>query len=268
MLTLLIMTKNNKKFTVYAIRVLGLLIIITALLQTMYKTATAEKFFQQEQRRTAKIMHSTAETDTLLAGKNLYQKLTKLNYSTFKYINSGLKCRFLDFYISVISYCDSKKFNLSFIFILILSLGILWNHKKKHFWTMIILLTCILAVGAVITHSLKYCLKTSRPLTALGDENVNVLFETLRKNSFPSGHTQAAFSMCTFMLITVKKYWYWYAILAFGVAFERIYAGSHFPIDVLAGAVIGIFSACAIVALFNRLGVSSRFKKQRKSLGN
>jgi undecaprenyl-diphosphatase len=247
------MAKDNKKFTVYATWGLGLFIIIIALLQALHKTSPAEKSFQQEQGQAVETRCSAAEADAPRAKKNLYQKLIKLNYSAFKYINSGLKCKFLDFYISVISYCDSKKFNLSFISILIISLGILWNYKKEHFLTMIILLACILVVGTVITHSLKYCFKTSRPLTVLGNENVNVLFEMLRKNSFPSGHTQAAFSICTFMFIMIRKYWYWYTVLAFGVAFERIYAGSHFPIDVLVGAAIGIFSTCAIVTSLEKL---------------
>jgi undecaprenyl-diphosphatase len=54
------------------------------------------------------------------------------------------------------------------------------------------------------------------------------------------------------MFIVVRKYWYWYLILALGVSFERIYAGSHFPLDVLAGAVIGIISAYATVVLFRK----------------
>jgi undecaprenyl-diphosphatase len=50
----------------------------------------------------------------------------------------------------------------------------------------------------------------------------------------------------------VRKYWYWYVILAFGMGFERIYVGSHFPSDVLAGAFIGAMTAYIMVTLFKK----------------
>jgi membrane-associated phospholipid phosphatase len=185
--------------------------------------------------------------------KDLRHKLIEFDYSVFKFINSNLKSKFLDFYISLISYCDFKYFNLSFFLILIISIGILWNNKKECFWTDLILLVCILAIGAIITLFLKHHFQRLRPLKVLGNKNINTFFEEIYRNdSFPSGHTQLAFSICTFMFIVVKKYWYWYLILALGVSFERIYAGYHFPFDVLAGAVIGIVSAYATGALFRK----------------
>ncbi len=185
--------------------------------------------------------------------KDLRQKLVEFDHSVFKFINSNLKSKFLDFYISLISYCDFKYFNLSFFVILIISIGILWNNKKECFWTALILLVCILAIGAVITFFLKHYFERLRPLKVLGDKNVNTFFEEICHNdAFPSGHTQIAFSICTFMFIVVRKYWYWYLILALGVSFERIYAGYHFPFDVLAGAVIGIISAYVTDALFRK----------------
>jgi undecaprenyl-diphosphatase len=184
--------------------------------------------------------------------KNLRQKLIEFDHSVFKFINSNLKSKFLDFYISLISYCDSRYFNLSFFVILTISIGILWKNKKERFWTAVVLLASILATGTVITLFLKHYFERLRPLKVLGDKNVNIFFEKIYYNAFPSEHTQIAFSICTFMFIIVRKYWYWYLILALGVSFERIYAGSHFPFDVLAGAVIGIISAYATIVLFRK----------------
>jgi len=188
---------------------------------------------------------------------DLRQKLIKLDHKIFKYINSDLKCKFLDFYISLISYCDSKKFNLSFVVILIISIGILWKNKKEQFWAMVIILASALAIGAIVTYTLKYYFKSPRPPTVFGDKNVNTMFEmlsrnSLPKNSFPSGHTQIAFTMCTFMFMTVRKYWYWYILLSLGVAFERVYSGNHFPFDVLIGAAIGTLSTLMVVRLFKK----------------
>ncbi|MDR1784160.1 MAG: phosphatase PAP2 family protein [Endomicrobium sp.] len=184
--------------------------------------------------------------------KKIRQKSIEINYKVFNYINSDIKCKFLDYCISFVSYCDSKKINLSFLIILIVSIEILWNNKKDHFWIMLILLSSILAVGVILTHFLKCYFKSPRPITIFGDGNINIMFEILHAYSFPSGHTQVAFAICTFMFMTVKKYWYLYTVLSLGVAFERVYSGSHFPFDVLAGAAIGIIYTFIIVNLFKK----------------
>jgi undecaprenyl-diphosphatase len=109
-----------------------------------------------------------------------------------------------------------------------------------------------MAVGSLIMFPLKYYFERPRPLKVFGDRNVNIFFEKLYNNSFPSGHTQIVLSVCTFMFIMVRKYWYWYIILALGTSFERIYAGHHFPFDVMVGAVIGMISAYVTVTLFRK----------------
>ncbi|MDR0820549.1 MAG: glycosyltransferase family 39 protein [Endomicrobium sp.] len=221
----------------------------------IYKSYLASKFVSSDNIDAYGIRqkHLNSHTaDVLEPEKDLRQKLIEFDHSAFKFINSNLKSKFLDFYVSLISYCDSKSFNLSFFMILIISIGILWNNKKERFWTALIFLASILAIVAIIMFFLKHYFKRPRPLKVLGDKNVNTFFEKLYCNAFPSGHTQIVFSTCTFMFIVVKKYWYWYLILALGVSFERIYAGYHFPFDVLAGAVIGIISTYATVALFKK----------------
>jgi membrane-associated phospholipid phosphatase len=187
--------------------------------------------------------------------KNLRKELLKFDHFVFKFFNSNLKSKFLDFFTMTISYCDAKNFNLSFFIILTICIFILWKNKKECFWTKLTLMVSVMAVGAVIVHFLKHYFERSRPLEVFG-ENTNILFEKIYTLSFPSGHTELAFSLCTFMFIMVKKYWYLYILFAFSLGFYRIYAGSHFPSDVLVGALIGVFSAYTIVELFS----STRWK--------
>ena len=56
----------------------------------------------------------------------------------------------------------------------------------------------------------------------------------------------------TTMLLLIPKYWYIYLILAFGTGFERIYAGCHFPFDVICGALEGIIVSYIMVKLFKK----------------
>lgn len=184
--------------------------------------------------------------------KDVGKELIKFDHAVFKFINSTMHNTVLDFYMSVVSFCDSKSFNLGLITMLIVAIAIMWNNTRDRFWTNIALLISILAISGLVSYFLKNYFERYRPLRVFGDENVNFFYEQLHKKSFPSGHTLSAFSICVFMLMTVRKYWYWYIILAFGMGFERIYVGSHFPSDVLAGAFIGSLIAYIMVKMFKK----------------
>ncbi|MGN0187234.1 MAG: phosphatase PAP2 family protein [Paludibacteraceae bacterium] len=74
-------------------------------------------------------------------------------------------------------------------------------------------------------------------------------------NSFPSGHTAAAFSlMLSLTLICNKKPWT--ALLFFALAviggWSRIYLSQHFAEDVCAGAVVGVVGTLLVWWLLSR----------------
>lgn len=57
--------------------------------------------------------------------------------------------------------------------------------------------------------------------------------------SFPSGHATIAFAMAVVLANKEPKWkWFFYA-LAILISLSRIYLGKHYPLDVIAGAVIG-----------------------------
>ena len=64
----------------------------------------------------------------------------------------------------------------------------------------------------------------------------------LKTESFPSGHTAAAFSIATFSaLLLKKKHWHWiFALGAASVGYSRLYLSQHFVTDVYTGMLIGI----------------------------
>lgn len=66
-------------------------------------------------------------------------------------------------------------------------------------------------------------------------------------NSFPSGHTCAAFAAALSWWRTLPKKWMRTAgvVLAVCMGLSRLYVGVHYPSDVLAGALVGALCAWA-----------------------
>ena len=183
--------------------------------------------------------------------KTLKQGLIDTDHSLFKFVNTNLKNKFFDFIISNISFFDSKGFNPSFIIIVLVSLIILRKEEKNKFWILLAFIICTVIVASTINTFIKGLVERPRPLAVFGDGNINIFYEILHAKSFPSGHTQFAFTVMMTMLFLIPKYWYVYLILAFATGFERIYAGCHFPLDVCFGATEGIIISYIMVKIFN-----------------
>lgn len=80
-----------------------------------------------------------------------------------------------------------------------------------------------------------------QPFATLPDVNKLIFHEV--DNSFPSDHMILFVSFCfSFWLVRRKKSWLWLLIALF-VGISRIAVGVHHPIDILIGAILGIFSS-------------------------
>ncbi|MDI7267697.1 MAG: phosphatase PAP2 family protein [Myxococcota bacterium] len=106
------------------------------------------------------------------------------------------------------------------------------------------------AVGALPVEAVKSAVDRDRPARHFaarieaGEVEVRMPSGPLYDRSFPSGHTQAAFGTAAYLSLVYPVLSPLLLGLAASVGLSRIYLGVHFPLDVAAGAAIGIvFSA-------------------------
>ncbi len=107
-----------------------------------------------------------------------------------------------------------------------------------------ILSLAALALGGILTNvTLKQMVARVRPWHTV--DGLTFLVRETDPNSFPSGHTCAAFAVAGVWFRTLPKRWMRVTgmVMAVLMGLSRLYVGVHFPSDVLAGAVVGLLAS-------------------------
>lgn len=135
--------------------------------------------------------------------------------------------------------------NAGLLWIVLSIVMLVWRPTRKAG----ILAGCALIFSLLFTNlGLKLLLTRPRPYTVV--EGLIPLLTSGDPNSFPSGHTSAAFSAGLVWARTLPKAWMRRAavIQAVLMGLSRLYVGVHYPSDVLSGALVG--AVCALLALW------------------
>jgi len=143
------------------------------------------------------------------------------------------------------------------IFALALFMFILWLFKRQMRKPLIIAFVAFIvaAIVAKLSGRLFYHLQ---PFAEL--EQVYKLIPKEVGNAFPSDHTAAAFAVCVTLCIGSKSKWRpLYILFATLIGLARIWVGVHYPIDVLAGALIGTLVAFMLYPLLKRFKLIDNF---------
>jgi membrane-associated phospholipid phosphatase len=137
--------------------------------------------------------------------------------------------------------------------VIVLALSLAFYHlgRKGWLWAFAFVLEGLFIQGA------KIWINWPRPAIKFPEHVRHINGVTLSQwKAFPSGHTAAAFFATAIILSLWQSNWpkilkYILIIMAFAVAYSRIYLGQHSFEDVLAGALVGLWLFWAFYQLFH-----------------
>lgn len=111
----------------------------------------------------------------------------------------------------------------------------------------------------VVNLGIKEFVKAPRPIGIKGLESLRV--STAGGYSFPSAHTQTATTFWVSIMTIFKRNYIHLlgAVMVLGVGLSRLYLAVHWPIDVIAGWILGIFFTVVFVKIFDYIDDNKKY---------
>lgn len=170
----------------------------------------------------------------------------------FKIINQDLHNQVLDF---IMPYWRDKTFWIPFY--VALAVFLVYRFRVKGLYMILAIGLTAGIADTVSSHVIKKTVKRIRPCNQeqLKGE-VELLVRCGTGYSFTSSHATNHFAIATFLSLTLgllyRKIRLPLFLWAASIALGQVYVGVHFPFDILAGSLLGIFIGWGMAKLFNR----------------
>ncbi len=161
------------------------------------------------------------------------------------FIKDNLSNNFFNIIMPIISALG----NIGFIWILSAIVMISMKKYRNYGFAVITALAIGYLIGNII---LKNIFARIRPYNMI--EGIELLIAPLSDFSFPSGHTLSSFAAAMIIFAANKRWGIPAFILASLIAFSRMYLFVHYPTDIIAGILIGLFSAYITLLIFKKCG--------------
>ena len=179
--------------------------------------------------------------------------ILRLDTALFLLINDNFHFSLLNDNMRAVTYLG----NGWVVYWLVLVYVYFYNRPKFKESFLLLFLTQI--VPGIFDIIIKRAANRPRPVVALheliktGAVHINLLGRHLTERSFPSGHSVTAFSLAVALSYIFPKRKKLLYILAFAVAFSRVYDGEHYPLDVIAGGILGYLFAKITLIIYKKI---------------
>ncbi len=110
-------------------------------------------------------------------------------------------------------------------------------RRPQYIWAVLLAAVLFTLAG----QGIKHIMDVPRPPRVLEPHEFNLIGPNWGQNAFPSGHASMIFNLVGVFILTTTKRWLRWALLAVGavIALSRTAVGVHWPLDVVAGALMG-----------------------------
>ena len=171
--------------------------------------------------------------------KNMIEFLKAIDTRLFLFFN-GNPTPFMD---SVMEAAANKFTWIPFYLIL---LFFVWRKEKRNMWLVVLSIAILITFSDQISvHCFKEVFQRYRPCHNLLVQNKVHLINGYcgGQYGFVSSHAANSFALTTFLIFFFRRWDFavgMYLWAAF-VCYSRVYAGVHYPFDILGGMILGIF---------------------------
>jgi undecaprenyl-diphosphatase len=193
----------------------------------------------------------------------ILQTLDRFDHWLFQKINSQWTNSLFDF---ILPFLRQQNFWMPlYLFVFVF---VALNFKRNWWWWIILFLCTVALTDMTGTRVFKHVFQRLRPCDdPRFVSSVRLLLKDCAAGySFISNHAANHFGLATFFYFTLRNYlpkWRWVAWLwAFAIGYAQIYVGIHYPLDVVAGAVVGILFGLAMAMFFNKKFGFANFDRQ------
>jgi len=160
------------------------------------------------------------------------------------YMLQNLRTDWLDSAMKFISYLGNRGQIWIFAGIIMLFLK---KYRKCGFAVLSALILCLIIGNGI----LKNLIARERPCWI--DTGIDLIINTPKDYSFPSGHTLSSFAASLCIFEHHKSIGIIALVLASLIAFSRLYLFVHFPTDIIGGIIIGIIISYSAVKITDKI---------------
>lgn len=186
----------------------------------------------------------------------MLEQISQLDYRLFEMIHFQWSTSVMDQVMPIL------REKTTWIPVYLLIIGFLFwqfNFKSALYFVTALVLTVALT-DVISSRVIKNSVDRERPCQRLEfKEEINKLVPCGGGKSFPSSHAANHFALSFFLIFSLgsRRYWIKLSLIIWAtlISLAQIYVGLHFPLDIIGGAVLGIFMALLIWRVYKNLNL-------------